>query len=156
MQYAKVAEYQLRGAIHFHALVRLDGPRTHDGFAPAPDAIDADTLAQLVQQAVAAVHLLVPGVDAADPARVLVFGRQLDVRPVRTSRRTDDPDHTLTPGQVAGYLAKYATKSADDDTGTNNRAPSPPPRTPSPTSPPEPNAVPGATPPLENPYDAVG
>ena len=38
VQYAKVAEYQLRGAIHFHALVRLDGPRTHDGFAPAPAA----------------------------------------------------------------------------------------------------------------------
>ena len=42
VQYAKVAEYQLRGAVHFHALVRLDGPRTTDGFAPAPVAIDAD------------------------------------------------------------------------------------------------------------------
>jgi len=36
VQYAKVAEYQLRGLVHFHALVRLDGPRTPDGFAPAP------------------------------------------------------------------------------------------------------------------------
>ena len=36
VQYAKVAEYQVRGAVHFHALVRLDGPRTPDGFAPAP------------------------------------------------------------------------------------------------------------------------
>ena len=26
-QYAKVAEYQVRGAVRFHALVRLDGPR---------------------------------------------------------------------------------------------------------------------------------
>ena len=42
VQYAKVAEYQLRGVVHFHALVRLDGPRTPDGFAPAPTAIDAD------------------------------------------------------------------------------------------------------------------
>ena len=42
MQYAEVAEYPLRGAVHFHALVRLDGPRTSDGFAPAPTAIDAD------------------------------------------------------------------------------------------------------------------
>lgn len=31
VQYAKVAEYQLRGVVHFHALVRLDGPRTLDG-----------------------------------------------------------------------------------------------------------------------------
>ena len=120
VQYAKVGEYQQRGAIHFHALVRLDGPRSQDGFAPAPDAIDASTLARLVQEAAATVRLQVPGVDSSDPARLLVFGRQLDVRAVRTSRRTDDPDQTLTPGQVAGYLAKYATKSADDDTGRNN------------------------------------
>lgn len=36
VQYAKVADYQLRGVVHFHALVRLDGPKTPDGFAPAP------------------------------------------------------------------------------------------------------------------------
>ena len=35
MQYAKVAEYQRRGLIHFHALIRLDGPDA-DGFAAAP------------------------------------------------------------------------------------------------------------------------
>ena len=51
---------------------------------------------------------------------MLAFGRQLDARPVRTSRRTDDPDRALTPGQVAGYLAKYATKSADDTGATDN------------------------------------
>ncbi len=44
----------------------------------------------------------------------MVFGRQLDVRAVRTGRRTDDPAEPLRPDQVAGYLAKYATKSADD------------------------------------------
>ena len=33
---------------------------------------------------------------------------------MRTTSRTDDPDRELTPGQVAGYLAKYATKSATD------------------------------------------
>ena len=120
VQYAKVAEYQLRGAVHFHALIRLDGPRTTDGFAPAPAVIDANTLAQLVQQAAASVHLQVPGVDGDDPSRLLVFGRQLDVRTVRTGRRTDDPDQALSPGQVAGYLAKYATKSADDDAGSDN------------------------------------
>jgi len=104
VQYAKVAEYQLRGAVHFHALVRLDGPRTADGFAPAPTT----------------VRLTVPGVDCDDSTRVLAFGRQVDVRPVRPSRRTDDPDRTLSPEQVAGYLAKYATKSATDtSTGTN-------------------------------------
>jgi len=120
VQNAKVAEYQLRGVVHFHALIRLDGPRTGDGFAAAPPAIDADQLARLVRDAVASVRLTVPGVDAEDPSRVLAFGRQLDARAVRTSRRTDNPDRVLTPEQVAGYLAKYATKSAEDTGVTDN------------------------------------
>jgi hypothetical protein len=118
VQYAKVAEFQLRGVVHFHALVRLDGPKTPDGFAPAPTGIDQTTLAALVEQAARSVRLTVPGVDPHDPDRVLVFGRQFDARPVRTSRRDDDPDRGLSPEQVAGYLAKYATKSATDPGGT--------------------------------------
>ena len=44
MQYAKVAEYQARGLVHFHALIRLDGP---DGpGSPAP--LDGAVLAQVV------------------------------------------------------------------------------------------------------------
>ncbi len=121
VQYAKVAEYQQRGAVHFHALIRLDGPRTTDGFASAPEPIDASCLARLVEEAAAVVRLTVSGVDVDDPTRMLAFGRQIDARPVRTSRRTDDPDQTLTPEQVAGYLAKYATKSADDS-GTRDDA----------------------------------
>lgn len=35
VQYAKVAEFQRRGAVHFHALIRLDGPRTTEGVADA-------------------------------------------------------------------------------------------------------------------------
>ena len=36
VQYAKVAEFQRRGAVHFHALIRLDGPRTTErGHGPA-------------------------------------------------------------------------------------------------------------------------
>jgi hypothetical protein len=120
VQYAKVAEYQLRGVVHFHTLVRLDGPRTLDGFASAPTLINADMLAALVRDAAASVRLTVPGVDADDPSRVLAFGRQIDARPVRTGRRTDDPGRTLTPEQVAGYLAKYATKSAVDTGDADN------------------------------------
>ena len=120
MQYAKVAEYQLRGAVHFHALIRLDGPRTPDGFAAAPEGIDAAALALLVERATRTVRLTVPGVDQHDPSRILAFGRQVDARPVRTSRRPDDPDRALNPGQVASYLAKYATKSTDDTDTQDN------------------------------------
>jgi hypothetical protein len=114
VQYAKVSECQARGVIHFHLLVRLDGPHTRDGFAPVPAAVDAGLLAGLVKQAVRFVRLTVPGVDTNDPDRVLAFGRQVDARPVKPTRRDDDPDRALTIGQVSGYLAKYATKSATD------------------------------------------
>jgi hypothetical protein len=120
LQYAKVAEYQLRGAVHFHALVRLDGPQTPEGFAPAPAAVTAPVLAALVAQAATAVRFTAPPVHDGDPARVLAFGAQVDTRPVRTSRRTDDPDRSLTPEQVAGYPAKYATKSTGDTEAKGN------------------------------------
>ncbi|WP_200961352.1 MULTISPECIES: replication initiator [unclassified Phycicoccus] len=114
VQYAKVAEYQLRGAVHFHALVRLDGPQTTDGFAHAPTQVTARVLSALVEQAVRAVRVTADPVHDGDVPRVLALGVQVDTRPVRTSSRTDDPDRELTPEQVAGYLAKYATKSASD------------------------------------------
>jgi len=120
VQYAKVAEYQLRGAVHFHALIRLDGPRSPDGFAAAPAGIDAGHLALLVGEAARTVRLTVPGVDQQDQSRILAFGRQVDARPVCTSWRPDDPDQALVPEQVAGYLAKYATKSADDTGPSDN------------------------------------
>lgn len=108
VQYAKVAEYQARGLIHFHALIRLDG--AHGPGSPAP--IEGSTLAGLVQQAARTVEYLAPAVDGDDTARLLAWGRQLDVRVVRAGHRPDDPDAPLTAAQVAGYLAKYATKDA--------------------------------------------
>jgi hypothetical protein len=36
VQFAKVAEYQRRGIIHFHALIRLDGKPTDDDLYPPP------------------------------------------------------------------------------------------------------------------------
>jgi hypothetical protein len=120
LQYAKVAEYQLRGAVHFHALVRLDGPQAPEGFASAPAAVTAPVLAALVAQAATAVRFTAPAVHDDDSPRVLAFGTQVDTRAVRTSRRTDDPDRSLTPEQVAGYLAKYATKSTGDTETRDN------------------------------------
>ena len=117
IQYAKVAEYQRRGVIHFHALVRLDGPKTPEGFAPAPPAVDADDLGELIRAAVATVSYTAPPTAQGDLARVLRFGIQVDARPVRASRRPDAAGEELSADQVAGYLAKYATKSASDTTG---------------------------------------
>ncbi len=120
VQYAKVAEYQLRGVVHFHALIRLDGPKSVNGFATAPAGLTAGLLADLVEQAAAGVVFDAPPLHEGDVVRRLRFGTQLDSRPIAATRRTDDPDRALTPEQVAGYLAKYATKSATDSTNTDS------------------------------------
>jgi hypothetical protein len=111
LQYAKVAEYQQRGLVHFHALIRLGGPKAAGPGAPA--LLDADTLANLVQTATKAVTYQASPVHRQDVTRVLSWGNQLDIKKVAR-----DPDNkklrnqALTPEQVAGYLAKYATKDA--------------------------------------------
>jgi hypothetical protein len=108
LEYAKVAEFQARGLVHFHALVRIDGP--HGPGTPSP--IPATALADVVRQAAATVRCTAPAVDGDDVARVLRFGAQTDVRIVR-ERSVVDGD--VTAEQVAAYLAKYSTKSAGVD-----------------------------------------
>ena len=121
VQYAKVAEVQARGAIHFHALIRLDGPATQGTGAPAPASIPTGTLAQLAETAARNVSCTAPSPADGVPAMVLRFGAQVDVKPVTASHRPDDPDQVLQPAQVAAYLAKYATKDAGDaSTHRNN------------------------------------
>lgn len=114
IQYAKVAEYQARCAVHFHALIRLDGPKTPEGYADPPSSVTAADLAQLIRTAAAGVAVTAPTPLEGDPARVLRFGRQLDTKIVRSRAGLDDGK--LTAEQVAGYLAKYATKGAGDPT----------------------------------------
>lgn len=110
VEFAKVAEYQARGLVHFHALIRLDGS---DGpGSPAP--LDGDQLAACVRAATASMIITAPPVDDQDRIRRLAWGRELDVRVVRDGLRSDDPNAPLTPDQVAAYLAKYATKGADN------------------------------------------
>lgn len=80
----------------------------------------APVLAMLIEQAALAVRFTADPVHDSDVPRVLAFGTQVDTRAVRPSRRTDHPDQGLTPEQVAGYLAKYATKSAADPDARDN------------------------------------
>ncbi|WP_306512591.1 replication initiator [Janibacter hoylei] len=118
VQYAKVAEPQRRGAIHFHALIRLDGPADHGIGAPAPETLAAANLADLAQQAVRQVVYTAPPIDADDGARLLRFGAQVDAHAVRAGSRTDAPGEHLSAEQVAGYIAKYSTKDAGASSAT--------------------------------------
>jgi hypothetical protein len=108
IRYVKVAEYQARGVIHFHAVIRLDA-HTVDGFLPPPARYDAAVLCDAIALAAKAVRLDVPG---SGPRIRLGFGPELDRRPVwrQPFAATGNP---LDAGAVANYIAKYVTKAVD-------------------------------------------
>ena len=110
VSFAKVAEYQRRGVVHFHAIIRLDGP-AGPGTAP-PTWATLDLLTAAIAQAADAVHLETPAAPGL-PARTLAWGREHDTRPITTTGE-------LTDTRVAAYVAKYATKAAEC-TGTLDR-----------------------------------
>jgi hypothetical protein len=103
VSFAKVAEYQKRGAVHFHAIIRLDaatdcgGPA---GVAPPPSRFTAELLERAVRQAAATVAVPCPMVDD-DQAVTLVarWGEQLDVHHITEA----GDDKELSAEQVAGY-----------------------------------------------------
>ena len=105
VSFVKVAEFQRRGVVHFHALIRLDGPG--EDYQPPQISVDAAGLTDGIRQAAAHVRLAVAMPDG--PGLVLRFGTQLDIQTVNGG-----PAGELTPEHAARYIAKYATKSAED------------------------------------------
>jgi hypothetical protein len=104
VSFVKVAEFQRRAVVHFHALIRLDA--AGDGFTPPPVPLDAADLADAIGEAAAAVRLTV---DLPTGPVELRFGEQTDTQPINCGTAGE-----LTPERVAAYIAKYATKSAED------------------------------------------
>jgi len=115
ISFAKVAEYQKRGAVHFHAVIRLDGPEGGD--TPPPAWATAELLADAIRSAASAARIEGPVIE--DRPHTFAFGRQLDVRPIRSA--DFDGGQELTDRAVAAYIAKYATKGAETATGTLDR-----------------------------------
>ncbi|MFJ7259639.1 replication initiator protein RepSA [Streptomyces globosus] len=115
VSFGKVAEFQKRGAIHFHAVIRLDGPT--GPLNPPPHWATTRLLAEAIRAAVAHTYTSI-AVPAADdqPVRTLRWGTQLDIRPIKAFGDGSE----ITEQAVASYVAKYATKAAED-TGTLDR-----------------------------------
>jgi hypothetical protein len=112
ISYAKVAEFQRRGAIHFHAVIRLDAAtdcRCPACMAPPPAPFTAALLEEALRQAVPVARVPCPPLDDGGPGRYARWGEQLDVRNITR----DDQEGELSAEQVAGYIAKYATKATE-------------------------------------------
>ncbi|HUL28722.1 MAG TPA: replication initiator [Streptosporangiaceae bacterium] len=129
-RFVKVAEYQARGVIHYHAVIRLDAPG-HD-YRPPPARYTAALLSEAIRRAAAAVSLATvahlsqaarrvagaePGDTTAVPVtdpdlrRILRFGTQVDTRTICPAGDLPGTGSALSARAVANYIAKYATKT---------------------------------------------
>ncbi len=88
LEHCKVAEFQRRGLVHFHAVLRADG---RDG---SPPPIDGELLARACEAAVRSVAV-------SHPQGTARWGTKVDVQVLDTESRST---------RVAPYVAKYATK----------------------------------------------
>ena len=110
VSHGKAAEFQARGAVHFHALLRLDGidPNDVEAVVPPPTAITAADLDDAIQYAAHAIRFTTPPHPIQPEGWLIQWGNQVDVRVI--TMRGSNP---VTDAMVAGYLAKYATKGTE-------------------------------------------
>ena len=98
VSYVKVSEFQRRGSVHFHAVIRVDGPDGPDD--DPPDWVSTGLLADAVSAA--GPRATVGVAQVGGDTRVIGFGRQLDVREIGGGRESAQA--------ASSYLAKYITK----------------------------------------------
>jgi hypothetical protein len=110
LSYAKVAEFQRRGLIHFHAIFRLDGldPIHPERTVPPHPAFTADLLADVIHQAASMTRFATVPHPARPKGWDITWGTQIDPRTIQLTG-----DGEVTDTAVASYLAKYATKSTE-------------------------------------------
>jgi hypothetical protein len=130
IQFAKVAEFQRRGIVHFHAIIRLDGVDAEQAFPAPPRYATTTRLIEAINRAVASTRFVAPSLSDEDveapllpdeevvlplpdekEGRELRWGKQFDARPIV---RRDGLEGSLSDRAVAAYIAKYATKSTED------------------------------------------
>jgi hypothetical protein len=115
LSFAKVAEFQRRGVVHLHAILRVD---SRDDQGTVPHFINAQTLTSAIRAAATKVSAPLPVGFWGTPLGSARWGRQLDVR-VINAREVDgaascSDESRRSSRAVANYVAKYATKSTDD------------------------------------------
>nr|WP_231897089.1 replication initiator [[Mycobacterium] stephanolepidis] len=111
---------------HGPAATRGGGERRHDTGHLWESPITAAELAALIQQSARTVTLDIPDPradnDTEAPTVNVRFGTQIDTQPITSESAVDQHDSPensiaagrLSPRRVAGYLAKYVTKSLQE------------------------------------------
>jgi len=106
LSYTKCVEFQRRGVLHIHAVVRADA--VEDEIAPPPAEVTAEMLAIAIERAAKAVFVKR---EIGGRTHVLGFGSQLRIDPI-------DSSHA---GKIGAYLGKYVTKATDADGALDHR-----------------------------------
>jgi hypothetical protein len=101
--------------VHFHLIVRLDGPDGPD--QRPPEGLSVDVLTSALHAAVRQAIVTSPDTPLTGGARQVRWGEQLDIQTI-TADGVGEGE--LTDQKVAAYVAKYATKAAEN-TGTLDR-----------------------------------
>jgi hypothetical protein len=102
VSYVKVAEFQRRGVLHFHCVLRLDGLDDDGQIVAPPQRFTEQLLLDAATAAARHASFLSPG-SPAHPGVPISWGAQIEARPL------DAETSKLT----AGYIDKYATKSTE-------------------------------------------
>jgi hypothetical protein len=113
VSYVKVAEYQRRGLVHLHVVVRLDRAMPayrRDEVRPPRAQFTTDLLDQAVRATVSTVAAPAPEEIGGG---TVMWGQQLDVQHIGAG--------AMDAGHCAGYLAKYATKATEQAGGVLHR-----------------------------------
>jgi hypothetical protein len=103
VSFTKVTEYQRRGSVHLHAVIRIDGPGGPGDSAPSWASVAL--LSEAVQAAGPRAWVRIAAVSGWG-TRTLGFGSQLDVQEITPGAGPDG----LSDQAVAVYVAKYVTK----------------------------------------------
>jgi hypothetical protein len=120
VSYVKVAEYQRRGALHFHCVVRLDHGQAGDDRAlvePPAEEFSHELLARAVLAAVEHVSVDSPALEdvGRGGSRTIRWGRQTEIRALYLGSSPQEA------AACAAYIAKYATKSTEACGGLMHR-----------------------------------
>jgi len=112
VSYVKVSEYQNRGLVHLHTVIRLDKRMPdyrNDEIRPPDKRFTSELLEQALRATVKDVKVDLPDELGVGVVR---WGKQLDVQQLPTDEERRRP---------ASYLAKYTTKSTEQAGGLLHR-----------------------------------